>query len=85
MTSQNMVAIASDTPAIGAVIGFAILILLVIGVVTRLIVVLARRGRSGAKRDVAGPILKSAGVQSEIYGYRPAEQHDMEPEGRGKE
>ncbi|KRF07078.1 hypothetical protein ASH00_16165 [Arthrobacter sp. Soil782] len=76
---QSMVAVASDSPAIGAVIGFVILILLVAGVVTRLIVVLARRGGSGAKRDVAGPIVDSGGVQSGLYGY-PSEHQDMKPE-----
>lgn len=85
MMSQVMVAASTGSPAIGSIIGFAILMLLVVGILARLMVVFARRGKNGVKKEVAAPVVDSGGVQSELYGYRPIERKDSEPGERPRD
>lgn len=77
-----LVATAAGPQAIGGTIGFAILLILLVSVLVRLIVVLLRRGKNGVKKEVLGPALQSGGVQSELYGFKPTEAPDLQPDER---
>lgn len=68
---------AADSPAVGGVIGFAILAITALGILVRIVVVIFRRRKGGIRRDVLGPIAGSGGVQSELYGYRPSGPDDL--------
>lgn len=83
MFGSTLVATTSGSPAIGGIIGFAILLIILLGVLVRLIVVMFRRGKDGVNEDVLGPVFKSGGVQSELYGFKPTEAQDLKPDGRG--
>lgn len=76
---DRTLAAASDSPTIGGVIGFAILLIIVVGILVKLIIVLTRRGKNGVKEEVLGPVFKSGGVQSELYGFKPTEGHELKP------
>lgn len=76
------VATTAGPPAIGGIIGFSILLIILVGILVRLIVVLLRRGKNRVKKEVLGPALQSGGVQSELYGFKPTEAPDLQPDER---
>ena len=72
-------AVSSDPPTIGGLIGYAILLIIVAGILVKLIIVLTRRGKNEVKEEVLGPVFKPGGVQSELYGFKPTERRDLKP------
>ncbi|MDF9278596.1 hypothetical protein P4U43_12445 [Arthrobacter sp. EH-1B-1] len=78
-----LVATSPASPTIGGIVGFAILLIILVGVLVRLIIVMVRRGKDGVKKEVLGPVFKSGGVQSELYGFKPTEAQDLKPEEHG--
>lgn len=83
MFDSTLAATAPGSPAVGGIIGFAILLIILVGILVRLIVVMVRRGKDGVNEEVLGPVFKSGGVQSELYGFKPTEAQDLKPGGRG--
>lgn len=79
MFDSTLVASAPGYPPIG----FAILLIILVGALIRLIVVMLRRGKDGVKEEVLGPAFKSGGFQSELYGFKPTEAQDLKPDERG--
>lgn len=79
MLDRTLAAASADSPTIGGMIGFAILLIIAVGILVKLIIVLTRRGKTGVKEEVLGPVFKSGGVQSELYGFKPTEGHHLKP------
>ena len=82
MLDSTLAAASPGSPAIGGIIGFVILLIVLVGVLIRLIIVIFRRGKDGVKKEVLGPVVKSGGVQSELYGFKPTEAQDLKPDER---
>lgn len=82
MLDGTLAAASSDSPTVGGMIGSAILLIIVLGIIVRLTIVATRRGKAGVRREVLGPVFKSGGVQSELYGFKPVETHNLEPSER---
>ncbi|MBM7780563.1 hypothetical protein JOD47_000731 [Arthrobacter tumbae] len=82
---DSTIAVSSGSPAIGGIIGFAILLIIIGGILVRLVIAIFRRGKNEVKKDVLGPVFKSGGVQSELYGFKPTEAQDLQPKKRRSE